>query len=780
MKPKVISAIATIIVVFFVSIAPVLGAFGIFQVASTTTSTSGSFPDATSAVDINFQTNQIYDASSTCTTIANCITASNNGGYVRSSSDTWTLKSSNTLRMSDLGLLTEHATSSLATATRDLTNAAWTKTNMSAAKTATGIDGSANAASTLTATAGNGTVCQSITTSSSAILTVFIKRRTGTGEIDLSVNGGTNWTAVDTTGYALMNVQRTLDSTYQPVQLLNYASNPSICLRIVTSGDAVDVDFFDLQTQTQFGQSYAYFWTSPVQTAGTTRNQDALTAASSLLTALRGSAVTVVIYVNGMKDAVSPNIWNGPNNVTPDKTATHVCLICDDTNSNWIFQAGSPFEAKTTVNNTSIVGSGAHPGFGPSYPGQDVNNPSYPVETNAGVGGWQEPGILCFSSNASGSSFTFSGGTVLNGPQISFSSTINLFRNYSAYIQRVTVYASRFSDAALQAKCNVTPTRPTLPDQAVAGSQYYTDYTTSGEQGFAQVDAQGSASPSLGGGWYGAETGQIGAPGGVSGTWNYIRQYNDHQMTRFGIIPGSPPGLGISNPSVTERVEGNGEFVDAPAHNPAGQHYSNGQTVWLAYAFWLGPGNQILSHDFHVLGQTLHWTNVPGSSLLAAIAIQGKPDTFQWQSDLTGNSYGPALQIKRNCWNFVVQKMVLSNTATGTWQIWWNGTSIFNQTGIITSSTGNPGKAKLGHYRAISSEAQYSFWANFRVCAQGSDCTTKEGTSDLSGKVASPDAIPAGYSNSSAPTCSWIGLFAVGLVRRRKAANDNARFKASA
>jgi hypothetical protein len=66
------------------------------------------------------------------------------------------------------GLLVEEARVNLAIWGRDLTNAAWTKTNMTTAKTATGADGSANGATTLTATAGNATVLQSITSASAA------------------------------------------------------------------------------------------------------------------------------------------------------------------------------------------------------------------------------------------------------------------------------------------------------------------------------------------------------------------------------------------------------------------------------------------------------------------------------------------------------------------------------------------------------------------------------------------------------------------------------------
>jgi len=69
----------------------------------------------------------------------------------------------------------------------DLTNAAWTKTNCTAAKTATGADGVANSASTLTATAANGFARQSITaTSAQRVSSLAVRRRTGTGAVTLS------------------------------------------------------------------------------------------------------------------------------------------------------------------------------------------------------------------------------------------------------------------------------------------------------------------------------------------------------------------------------------------------------------------------------------------------------------------------------------------------------------------------------------------------------------------------------------------------------------------
>lgn len=55
------------------------------------------------------------------------------------------------------GILVEEARTNVVLWNRDLTNAAWTKTNITAAKDQTGIDGFASSASKITATAGNGT-----------------------------------------------------------------------------------------------------------------------------------------------------------------------------------------------------------------------------------------------------------------------------------------------------------------------------------------------------------------------------------------------------------------------------------------------------------------------------------------------------------------------------------------------------------------------------------------------------------------------------------------------
>jgi len=147
---------------------------------------------------------------------------------------------------------------------RDLTNAAWTSTNGTPLKDQIGIDGVANSASSFAATAGNATCLQSITSASAARVTsFFLKRITGTGTVNITQDNGTTWTAV------------TLTSAWQRFQVTATAANPIIGIRVVTSGDAVALDFAQHETPATVASSPI-----PTTTAAVIRQPDVLTATS--------------------------------------------------------------------------------------------------------------------------------------------------------------------------------------------------------------------------------------------------------------------------------------------------------------------------------------------------------------------------------------------------------------------------------------------------------------------------------------------------------------------
>ena len=160
-----------------------------------------------------------------------------------------------------LGFRRESAATNNLLHSRDLSNAAWsTKTNITAAKTATGLDGIANTATTLTATAADAIILQPITLASAArCASAYVKRRTGTGTISFTQDGGSTWTDIT----AQIN-----GSTWSRVQITSTLANPSTGFKISTSGDAIDVDC----AQNEAGAVA----TSPVvtTTATVTRNAD--------------------------------------------------------------------------------------------------------------------------------------------------------------------------------------------------------------------------------------------------------------------------------------------------------------------------------------------------------------------------------------------------------------------------------------------------------------------------------------------------------------------------
>lgn len=160
-------------------------------------------------------------------------------------------------------LLLENSAHNIALWNRDLSDAAsavWTKTNMTATKNQVGADGAANAATALVATAGNATCTQAVTAASSVRkMSAYVFRGVGTGPIEMTTDGGTTWTPVTLGGigvYFRVSI---------PAQTL---ANPNFGFRIVTSGDAIGVDYVQNETGTVMTSAI------PTTTVAVTRETD--------------------------------------------------------------------------------------------------------------------------------------------------------------------------------------------------------------------------------------------------------------------------------------------------------------------------------------------------------------------------------------------------------------------------------------------------------------------------------------------------------------------------
>lgn len=188
------------------------------------------------------------------------------------------------------GMPVEEARTNEALWSRDFTRSSWTKTNMTAAQDETGEDGVEDSCSSLLATAANATATQAITSASSTarVFTLSIKRLIGSGTIAITLDSGANWldvtSLVDDDGFTRASHVATL-------------ANPTVGIRLGTSGDKVAVDFA--------GESTGAFALSRILTtsATATRAADVITLATASIPGF--SASTLTLYAEAAAGATS-------------------------------------------------------------------------------------------------------------------------------------------------------------------------------------------------------------------------------------------------------------------------------------------------------------------------------------------------------------------------------------------------------------------------------------------------------------------------------------------
>lgn len=216
----------------------------------------------------------------------------------------------NTNRVGSIkGLLIEEARTNLCLQSNSLgAVGTWVPTNCTATKANTGMNGSINSCSTVTSSAASATIYQTITqAAANAIFSCYIKRRSGTGTIQITQDGGL--TTTDAT--ALIN------DTYwtriqTPVQAI---LNPVIGIIVSASGDAVDVD--GCQFENVFSANAVA--SSQIVTFSATVTRSADTAKASSITWI--NAPTGAVYIDATTGAVTTtatafNLYNSASATT--------------------------------------------------------------------------------------------------------------------------------------------------------------------------------------------------------------------------------------------------------------------------------------------------------------------------------------------------------------------------------------------------------------------------------------------------------------------------------
>jgi hypothetical protein len=176
------------------------------------------------------------------------------------------------------GLLIEGSATNLMTYSEDFNAAAWTDTSITRA-TGNADPAGGTTAVRFTASAGNATVIRAaaIGTSSERTFSVWLRRVTGTGNIQYTQNNGTNWTT------------QAITSTWTRYSFTHTVDH-RVGIRIVTSGDAIEM--WGAQLETGSGaSSYIPTGASTVQRAA----DDCLIDNISTAFGFNASAGTILI-----------------------------------------------------------------------------------------------------------------------------------------------------------------------------------------------------------------------------------------------------------------------------------------------------------------------------------------------------------------------------------------------------------------------------------------------------------------------------------------------------
>ena len=152
------------------------------------------------------------------------------GTYVHFDTGDVTDAALNTERLESAGMLFEGARTNICYPNEDFIDARWPLSSMAVDTTSNTMpNGAAGTSNELRATGANGTVLQDLGVIASAAknFSIWMKRKTGTGDVDLTLDGGSTWTTKSiTSSWVRYNIQQTL-------------ADPDAGVRIVTSGDEV-------------------------------------------------------------------------------------------------------------------------------------------------------------------------------------------------------------------------------------------------------------------------------------------------------------------------------------------------------------------------------------------------------------------------------------------------------------------------------------------------------------------------------------------------------------
>ena len=306
--------------------------------------------------------------------------------------------------LESLGLIFENEFTSRALHNRDWTNAVWTASNATVTRDQVGLDGVANTANEIEATANGGSVSQTVTLANAErTFEVWIKAGTVTGTVTVG------------DGSSTQEVSASLSTThFRRFSVTSTQANPVISVTLGNSGDTVIVDFAHLTD----GPGIFF----PLETAGAavSRTRDGMTIPNGFL----GSGDTGTVFIEFRDES-------GTNGVNPaalvDSSAAAPEYIEVQAGRTIQFDADTNFPVETANIYALMVKAKAACSWDNNVPVKSVVLDGGTVATNGNAGLVVPAEMRVFRNSAGLVGFTG-----------------------SMCIARLIVYDSKFSDAQLQ------------------------------------------------------------------------------------------------------------------------------------------------------------------------------------------------------------------------------------------------------------------------------------------------------------------------------------------
>ena len=224
---------------------------------------------------------------------------------------------------------------------RTMTDVGWVVGATMTVGSATGADGVASAGASLTGgavTATNTVLFTTVLGSAARTFSALIRRKTGTGTIEMTDNGGTNWT----------DITSTLTTAYKQFQVTRTQANPIVGFRITTDTDAIEVDFNTIEAA-----SFANPTPIPVNVS---KAADVLTyPVSGNISGTVGSSYAEVAIFSGSGVRQMIGLQAGQDSAMYRTNTFNLLALYDGTNS----RAGTEIVAGPSVNKFATSWSGA-------------------------------------------------------------------------------------------------------------------------------------------------------------------------------------------------------------------------------------------------------------------------------------------------------------------------------------------------------------------------------------------------------------------------------------